>query len=87
MEQGPMNNLLKQINEAANNWHKTKDPRYKDQWYKLVKEFANGYYSVERWNLQFNTSNKTDDGRHDVIRPAKFFRPLRHHKIKTNNIR
>ena len=32
---------LKKINEAANLWEKTKDPKYKDLWYKLVKEFAN----------------------------------------------
>jgi len=23
-------------------WEKTKDPKYKDLWYKRVKEFANG---------------------------------------------
>jgi hypothetical protein len=30
------------INELANLWEKTKDPKYKDLWYKLVKEFADG---------------------------------------------
>ena len=30
------------INELANLWEKTKNPKYKDLWYKLVKEFANG---------------------------------------------
>ena len=34
--------ILKKINEAANNWNKTKDPKYKDLWYKLVKEFGDG---------------------------------------------
>ena len=29
------------INELANLWEKTKNPKYKDLWYKLVKEFAN----------------------------------------------
>ena len=32
---------LKKINESANLWEKTKNPKYKDLWYKLVKEFAN----------------------------------------------
>ena len=32
---------LKKINEVANLWEKTKNPKYKDLWYKLVKEFAN----------------------------------------------
>ena len=33
---------LEKINDLANLWEKTKDPKYKDLWYKLVKEFANG---------------------------------------------
>ena len=33
---------LKKIDSLANLWEKTKDPKYKDLWYKLVKEFANG---------------------------------------------
>ena len=33
---------LKKINESANLWEKTKDPKYKDLWYKLVKEFGDG---------------------------------------------
>ena len=31
--------LLSRINQAANDYHKTKDPQYKDLWYKLIKEF------------------------------------------------
>ena len=33
--------ILKKINELANLWEKTKDLKYKDLWYKLVKEFVN----------------------------------------------
>ena len=33
---------LEKINDLANLWEKTKNPKYKDLWYKLVKEFANG---------------------------------------------
>ena len=33
---------LEKINDLANLWEKTKDPKYKDLWYKLVNEFANG---------------------------------------------
>ena len=32
----------KKIDELANLWEKTKDPKYKDLWYKLVKEFVDG---------------------------------------------
>ena len=33
--------ILEKINESAKMWEKTKNPKYKDLWYKLVKEFAN----------------------------------------------
>ena len=68
-----------EIDETARLWEKTKDPKY--------KEWFDGPYNLKRRSVQSHTSDKTDDGRYDVIRPAKFFRPLRHHKIKINNIR
>ena len=27
------------IDEAANMWNKTKNPKYKDLWYKLIKDY------------------------------------------------
>ena len=47
---------LKKIDEAANLWEKTKNPKYKDLWYKLVKEFANvqdvnNTNTTVRWNV------------------------------------
>ena len=35
----------KAINEAANMWNKTKDPKYKKLWYKLVKQFSEELYA------------------------------------------
>ena len=32
--------MIKKIDDAANMWNKTKDPKYKDLWYKLIKEFV-----------------------------------------------
>jgi len=32
----------KKIDNLANLWNKTKDPKYKDLWYKFVKEFGDG---------------------------------------------
>ena len=32
--------LLTKINEAAKNWERTKDPKYKKEWYRLVNLFA-----------------------------------------------
>ena len=36
----------KKIDEVANLWNKTKDPKYKEIWYKLLKEFENGRTST-----------------------------------------
>ena len=33
--------IQEKIDKVAIMWNKTKDPQYKDLWYKLVKEFAN----------------------------------------------
>ncbi len=46
------------INDLANLWEKTKDPKYKDLWYKLVKEFADGK----------NISNTNSSIRRNVIK-------------------
>ena len=34
--------MVEKLDDLANLWEKTKNPKYKDLWYKLVKEFANG---------------------------------------------
>ena len=38
----PRSAVLKSItdkaDQAARNWHKTKDPKYKQEWYKILKE-------------------------------------------------
>ena len=53
---------LKKIDDVAIMWNKTKDPQYKDLWYKLIKEFANGPHNIERWNVSVSSINKADDG-------------------------
>ena len=32
--------MQKQIDETANLWNKTKDPKYKKLWYKLVNKYG-----------------------------------------------
>ena len=61
MEHGTMNKS-DQLNEIANLYNKTKDPKHKDQWYKLVKEFANGINNSRRRAVSIDTSHKTDSG-------------------------
>ena len=65
---------VSKIDEAANMWEKTKDPKYKDLWYKLIKEFANGPHNIKRWNVSVSSVNKGDDGTYVII--GKRIRPL-----------
>ena len=64
---------LKKIDNIANLWEKTKDPKYKDLWYQLVKEFANGPNNIERRTVPVNSSVKTDNGKHKIIKQPKLF--------------
>jgi|TARA_R110002020_G_scaffold185126_2_gene382627 hypothetical protein len=53
----------KKIDELANLWEKTKDPKYKDLWYKLIKEYTNGINNLERGIVSTDSSHEEDDGR------------------------
>ena len=55
--------MVEKINELANLWEKTKAPKYKDLWYKLVKEFADGANNLERGTVSTDSSDKKDPGR------------------------
>ena len=55
--------LLTKIDEAAIMWNKTKDQKYKDLWYKLIKEFANnGLNTSKRRVVSVSSCHKGDDG-------------------------
>ena len=60
-----MANLTK-IDEVANLWNKTRDPKYKEEWYKLIKEW-NGINNSRRRDVSSSRSNETDDSRDRVI--------------------
>ena len=51
-----------ELDIIANLWNKTKDPKYKDLWYELIKEFENGSYNIKRRPVSIDSSVKTDDG-------------------------
>ena len=59
---------LQKIDELADLWNKTKDPKYKDLWYKYIKEFVNGLNNIERRTVSSGRSNKRDDQRYRVIK-------------------
>ena len=63
----------KHLDDIANKYHKTKDPYYKNLWYKKIKEFVNGPNNIERGTVSTDTSDETDDGRYRVINQPKLF--------------
>ena len=63
----------KKIDNIANLWEKTKDPKYKNLWYQLVKEFANGPNNIKRRTVSTTSSNKTNDGKHKIIKQPELF--------------
>ena len=63
---------LKKINEVAIRWNKMKDPKDKELWYKLIKEW-NGINNTKRWNVSSDSSDKTDNGKHIFTKQPKLF--------------
>jgi len=51
-------NITDKADQAANNWNKTRDPKYREEWYKLVKEAAQHTPKEETGN-RINFKRKT----------------------------
>ena len=79
--------MMKKIDDAANMWNKTKDPQYKDLWYKLVKEHADGLDYFERRTLSINSCHKADDGTYIFIGTSRLHGPVRDTENKVKRIR
>ena len=62
----PKLTTIQKIDKVANKYNQTKDQKYKDQWYKLIKEFADGSYNFKRRSVSIDSSHKTDDGWNSV---------------------
>jgi len=62
---------LQKIDHAANMWDKTKDPKYKTLWYKLIKDWANGPHNIKRRTVSINSCVKADDGTYTFIGTTK----------------
>jgi len=60
--------IQNKLDELANLWEKTKDPKYKDLWYKYIKEFANGLNNSKRRTLPFGRSYERNDKRNKIIK-------------------
>ena len=62
---------LKKIDEVAIRWNKTKDPKDKELWYKLIKEY--GLNNTKRWNVSSSSGNNRNVERHSVNCQSKLF--------------
>jgi len=57
----------KNLDDLANLWNKTKDSKYKDLWYKKVKEWANGSNNTKRRIVSVSSCHKADDGTYVIV--------------------
>ena len=79
--------MQKKIDDAAIMYNKTKDPKYKTLWYKLIKEHVNGTNNFKRRILSINSVVKANDGTCVFIGTSKLHGPVRDTKTKINRIR
>ena len=79
--------MQKKIDDAANMYNKTKDPYYKDLWYKLIKEHVNGTNNFKRRTVSINSVVKANDGTYVFVGRSELHGPVRDTKIKTNRLR
>ena len=60
------------LDEIARKYNNTKDQKYKDLWYKLIKEFANnGLNTSKRRVVSVSSCHKGDDGGYIIIGRSK----------------
>jgi len=62
-----MQKQLEEIDEIARDWDRTKDPKFKDLWYKKIKEVANGINTSKRRVVSISSCHKADDGGYVII--------------------
>jgi len=79
--------MQKKIDDAAIMYNKTKDPKYKDLWYKLIREHTNGTNNFKRRVVSINSVVKADDGTYIFIGTSKLHGPVQDTKNKTNRLR
>ena len=59
--------MMKKIDQVANLWNKTRDPKYRDLWYKLIKEM-HGLNNPERRTISIDTGKQKDVRRYRTFR-------------------
>ena len=58
---------LHKIDEIARRWNKTKDPKDKDLWYILIREWWNGINNSNRRDVSSSASDREDDGKYKTV--------------------
>ena len=53
--------MRKTIDDVAKLWEKTKDPKYKDLWYKYIKEYVNGINNTDRRTISSSSGDERND--------------------------
>tara|TARA_R100000742_G_C4163302_1_gene4132 strand:+ start:219 stop:401 length:183 start_codon:yes stop_codon:yes gene_type:complete len=56
---------LKKIDEVAIRWNKTRNPKDKELWYKLIKGW-NGINNIDRRNVSSSSDNERNDRRNVI---------------------
>ena len=79
--------MQKKIDDAAIMYNKTKDPKYKDLWYKLIKEHVDGTNNFKRRIVSINSCHKANDGTYVFVGRSELHGPVRDTKTKTNRLR
>ena len=62
-----MQKQLEEIDKIARDWDRTKDPKFKDLWYKKIKEVADGINTSKRRVVSISSCHKADDGGYVII--------------------
>ena len=58
----------KKIDELADLWNKTKNPKYKDEWYNYIKEWADGVNNLDRWDVSSGSSDRRNVSESKTVR-------------------
>jgi hypothetical protein len=59
--------MTTKADELANLWNKTKNPKYKDEWYKYIKEWADGVNNIDRRNVSSGASDRRDVSKPKIV--------------------
>jgi len=65
--------MMQEIDRVANLWEQTKNPKYKDLWYKLIREWNNGFNTTKRWDVSSSRSNERNDEGNNTVKQGRLF--------------